>query len=842
MKVRRAYESLFQRIGVGRVYCVALLVMTAICILHQKARAQSVVRVRTEAEWQTVASDLKNTRYSPLARLNITNVKQLKGAWISKKFDDGATSWVTPVEHNGLLFVTAGARVYAMDARTGQTVWSHKTLSDSIAIEGTKQARNLAAPNWKGVGLGQGLVFLGLQDGHVIALKETTGELVWVRQTGTDQPRKGQWASVAPLYIDGVVFSGLSDGDSFQRGRVTALDANSGRILWQIFTVPGPGEPGHESWPTTNDAWTLGGGGVWTNPPVDRELGTVYFTTGNAVPAHSGDLRPGDNLYTSSVLAIDIKTGRLKWFYQLVHHDVFEADVGTPVILYDAHVGGTVRKALAVLRADGFLFQLDRETGRPILPVQERPVPQLASQNTSPTQPFPVGGESILMDCEDWRKEKIPAGFVLGCMWTPPASPPPSKDPQNVLAPFPIAKGVPMAYSPTTGYFYAVGRSQLFWPRRSQDPYFLNWTFTVPGLRTYGEFAAIDGRTGKIAWRRRIPASSVVGGPMVTGGDLVFRNSGDGSVEAYNARTGDVLWQFRTGYGGPGLGGGSPSSYTIDGEQYVAATMGSAVWAFRLGGSIPSRQDLSSSAGPEEQFSGPLIDTDEIETTSLQRTAQEPGMRYFVDEYSFNPYRARVKAGTLVMFVNNGNMRHEVIAVDGSWGTGPLGPTQQAWVRFDKPGEYVYVCKEHPWTYGQIVVTEASKSENDTTADVYGSRSLSGEPTQLSRGKEEYTKNCSTCHGEDMQGRGRAPPLVGESFMLRWRHSEIGDLLNDVRTTMPQTSPGTLSPKVYLSIVAYLLNANGAELPKGQITETKEMLQQVIVEDQFKPSDPGPAK
>jgi quinohemoprotein ethanol dehydrogenase len=223
--------------------------------------------------------------------------------------------------------------------------------------------------------------------------------------------------------------------------------------------------------------------------------------------------RPGNNLYTCSVLAVDIRTGKLRWHYQLVHHDVYEADLGIPIVLYETRVGGRRRKALAVMRADGHMFTLDRETGEPLLAVEERPVPQLESQRTSPTQPFPVNGESILMSCDEWRTEKIPAGFVLGCMWTPPASPPPSTDPQNILTPFPAAKGGLLAYSPDTQYFYAHSRSFLYWARRSQDPYFLNWVGAVPGLKAYSRFVAIDSRTGKIAWRKAVPDARTAGPP-----------------------------------------------------------------------------------------------------------------------------------------------------------------------------------------------------------------------------------------------------------------------------------------------------------------------------------------
>lgn len=785
-------------------------------------------------DWPMAGGDWGNTRYSSLSQINTRNVRKLGRAWVSKTFDEGGVSRGTPVVKNGLMFVTAGRKVYALNARTGEEVWSYKTLPDEQSpgrLGGAtgSAAYTLGIPNPRGVGVGQGLVFAGLVGGQVIALCAETGELLWVRQTGIDQPKKQQIAAVAPTYVNGELFTGLSNGDAHQRGRLLALDANTGNKLWQMFSIPDPGEPGYDSWPPFNDAWKFGGGGVWTEAPVDPELGIVYWTTGNAVPPFAGDWRPGDNLYTDSVLAVDMHTGKLRWYYQLVHHDLFEGDAGTPLILYQAQIGGKSHRAIAALRADGYLFQLDRETGKPILQVKELPVPQLESQKTSHTQPFPVGGESVLMSCLDWRKESIPAGFVLGCMWTPPASPPPSNDPQNVLAPFPSVRASPMAYSPQTGYFYTQGISMLQWPRRAQDPYFFEFYWAFPDLKIYGDIAAIDSRTGRVAWKKRIPivrtngvTPFAIGGPVVTAGGLMFRVSGDGNFDAYDAMTGDVLWRFQTGVAGAS---GSPASYEVDGEQYVAVSMGAAIWAFKLGGTA-STAITPPVSSLEEELLGAVVDTDEIETTSLERSLFGSGTRYFIDEYMFNPRRARVTAGTRVLFVNNGNMGHEIVGVDGSWGTGPLSPTQESWVRFDKPGEYAYICKNHPWVYGQLSVVAADSRppapRTSNTDEVRGNSV--GFAEQAIRGKEQFNRSCSTCHGEDLGGHAGAPALLGNTFSQRWKSASIGDLFDNIRTTMPQSSPGSLNRQTYLNIVAYLLRANSLYLKSDALKDDPHVL------------------
>ncbi|MFC4311611.1 PQQ-binding-like beta-propeller repeat protein [Steroidobacter flavus] len=792
-------------------------------------------------DWVTVGGDWGNTRYSTLTQITRNNVRLLGATWTSDVFDENGTSSVTPIVENGTMFVTAGRMVYALDARTGARLWSYKTVPDaraetmnsSLGRSREEGAAPGAIPNFRGVAVSAELIFVGLVDGHVIALNKKTGTLAWVRQTGIEEPKQQQQVSTAPIYVDGIVLTGLANGDANLRGRLTALEASTGKVLWQVFTIPGPGADGHETWPSFNNTWKFGGGGVWANAAVDRELGIAYFTTGNPVPAFAGDWRPGDNLFTCSVLAVDLRTGKLKWHYQLVHHDVFEADAGTPVVLSDLEIGRKRHKAVGILRSDGYLFQLDRRTGEPLLQVIERSVPQLSSQRTSPTQPHPVGGESILMDCEDWRKKKIPKGFVVGCMWTPPASPPPSKDAQNVLAPFPSVRVSQMAYSPQTRFFYAQGTSFLTWPRRSQDPYQLTFDTTVFNLKAYGEFAAIDGRTGKIAWKKRVYTGGKLpiylrGALLATAGGLVFRSSGDGNVESYDAETGDLLWTFQTGAVDAS---GSPVSYEVDGEQYIAVPMGSAVWAFKLGGEIPAaaaRQPPST----EGEFRGQWVQTNVIETTSMKHTQFASVNRYFIDEFAFNPTRARVAMSTAVLFVNNGNMDHEIVATDGSWGTGPLSPAQEVWLTFDSPGVRTYTCKQHPWTHGQLAVAKTEPAQGRSTRSSDGSWDNSRKlVTQVALGKQQFDNNCSACHERDLSGRGMAPSLIGDAFASRWRGAKVGQMFERIRTTMPLTEPGSLDRKAYLNIVAYLLQANDMAAGEIELEDSAEVLNNVSIAD-----------
>jgi quinohemoprotein ethanol dehydrogenase len=756
-------------------------------------------------DWPMASGDLGNQRYSTLTQIDVQTVKRLGGAWMSSKFDDSAASRATPVVKDGLLFITAGTRVYAFNAKTGKTVWNYNTAQGQGPQDSTTTSALIDAwklgyglPNAQGVAVGDEKVFVGLTDGRLIALGEHTGEVVWSKQLGDDPPKAGQSVSASPSYFNGVVYVGLANGDYHIRGRMVAIDAKNGQELWHFFTVPGPGETGHDSWPKNNNVWRVGGAGVWQSVGVDPDLGLVFFVGGNPVPQYAGESRAGDNLFCSTVVALDMKTGKLRWYYQLVHHDIWDADIATPLILYDAEINGRPRKALAALRPDGYLFMFDRETGKPLIPIQERPVPQSAYQKTAATQPFPVGADSLLPECSYWKDKVIP-GFELGCTYQPYSMGPPSSDPPNILATGFTVRFTPMAYSQQSRYFYALGIATLGWRHRADDEYYFGQFNHVPGLQNsaFGLIGAFDSKTSKIAWKKEIPMSIYTKiAPLTTAGGLMFHPWGDGNFQAYDAKTGEVLWQFQTGFGG-GIGGAA-TSYEIDGEQYVALSAGPAVWAFKLDGAVKPLPAPDLPAPNTEMFTGLIEDVDQVDTATLNRvTLWKGGPRYHLDEYGFNPYRTRVKVGTKVTWVNNGKLSHTIMAQDGSWTTGSLTPSEEGSVTFDKPGTYVYICKDHPWSYGQIIVV-ADNSQNG----VYTQE-------QARRGRSAFNQNCSTCHMEDLAGRGVAPALVGDTFSLHWGGVATGDLLNRIRTTMPQTNPGSLSPQAYLDILAFMLQSNG---------------------------------
>ncbi len=655
--------------------------------------------VPASIEWPTVSGDWANTRYSTLSAVNASTVSKLGGVWM-KKFDDAGAGRATPVVRDGLMFISAGSWVYAHNAKTGDVVWRYQSgVAQPNGIGSVDSKKNGSAyPGREGVAVGEGLVFTGLADGTVVALQEKTGAVAWSQYVGDNPPRKGQSANGAPIYANGAVFVGTAADFGF-RGQVVALNAQNGHELWRWFAVPAPGESGSETWPKNKGSWQTGGGALWLVGAADPALGLVYFGTGNAVPQYGGDNRAGDNLYTCSIVALDIKTGKLRWHYQIIRHDIWEADIAMSPVLYDVEMGGRARKGIATMRADGYLFLLDRETGKPLMPVEERKVPQDARGKTAATQLFPVNASRVLPDCDEWRKQPVPAGFVLGCFFAPA-----SLDVPNLLAPSWGMRTTPMTYSPQTGYIYAVGNASLAWFRRAEDPDFFGLGGNrVPGLPSgYSVLAALDTRTNTIAWKKEYRGGRP-SGALATAGGLLFQMMSDGAFTALDAKTGDVLWQFQTG----GAGGAGPAStYQIDGEQYVVIASRRNLWAFKLGGTIPPNATVrrAEEAATRELFTGPIQDVSDIEVASNVRDMGVTGSHYMTDEYAFSVYRARVKAGSSVRWTNNGRLVHTVTAEDGSWTTGSLNPIQVGVVKFDKPGTYTYFCKDHPWARAQLLV------------------------------------------------------------------------------------------------------------------------------------------
>jgi quinohemoprotein ethanol dehydrogenase len=277
------------------------------------------------ANWTYFGGDMNNTRYSSLSQINAQNVKTLGGAW-TIKFEGGATTRATPVVKDGVMYISAGTRLSALNAKTGATLWAWQPAKDApqrleTANIGDLINAGVGVPNPPGVSLGDGMVFVGLMDGSVAALNEKTGQAVWTQKIGYEIPKVGEAVSGTPAYANGIVFTGLANGDWAFRGKAVALDAKTGRMLWQFNTIPDPGQPGHDSWPLVKDekygdVYKQGGAGVWHPPAVDPELGLVYYVQPDSRQGESRhlDYLRQQRLHRAHHRALDgtFETGRLK--------------------------------------------------------------------------------------------------------------------------------------------------------------------------------------------------------------------------------------------------------------------------------------------------------------------------------------------------------------------------------------------------------------------------------------------------------------------------------------------------------------------------------------------------
>ncbi len=688
-------------ITLQRAFVVALLAVSTALHGIAPAQAQEPASSFSAADWPLAGGDWTSSRYSTLDEISTETIDRLGGAWVTR-LEGGGSSRSTPAVKDGVLYLTAGPRVLAVDGATGESVWTWRAEDPASG----------RAPSWQGVGLSDDLVFVGLRSVEVGAISQETGELAWATKVGSEPAMPGETVTTAPIVADGKVFVGVANGDSGGQGRVVAVDAESGELLWTFHVIPRPGEFGHDSWPQDSDIWEVGGGGVWLVGTVDPELGLVYFATGNPVPMFGGEIRGGDNLFTAAVLALDMETGELRWHYQVVRHDIWDADIATPMLLYDVEMNGQMRKGVAAIRADGYLFLFDRETGEPLIPIEQRPVPQDPGQLTADTQPFPVGAERIIPDCSLWR-DRVPPPFELSCSFFTP----PSVDTPAVVglgSPIPMVRVTPMSFSPDTGLIYAQGRSHVGFARRFDDPWISDnrpGGYDRLGLpESTGVLAAVDPRTNTVAWTQELLGGRLAtSGPMSTAGGLVFWGSADGQLDAYDAASGERLWAFQATPAGARMRPGPVSTYAIDGKQYIAMPMGGELWSFGLDGDVPPRDEPVDDAPDLVRWTGPApAETDEIQTGTVRENPSWSlgGARTALDEHTFNPQRVQVSAGTRVRFTNNGEMEHTIEARDGSWSTGAIEPGLFEHVAFDTPGTYSFHCTEHPWALGEITVVD----------------------------------------------------------------------------------------------------------------------------------------
>ena len=534
-------------------------------------------------DFPLAGGDYFNQRYSALDQINTTNVDKLGGAWSIHIDEGGAAGNLdgTPIVVNGVMYVsTARQHVLAIDAATGAIKWRYRPGSE------TRIGAN------KGVAVGDGKVFVGRRDNVLVALDQQTGRVVWERRL-TDHP--AAYTSAAPVFYNGRVYIGTAGGDNGARGQLGAYDAKTGTEIWKFFTIPAAGERFADTW--EGDSYKIGGGGIWNHVAIDPELGLIYMGVGNAAPDVWGGSRGGDNLFTASVLALDLKRGSYKWHFQEVHHDIWDHDAASPPVLADIQYQGRLRKVLVHAGKTGFLYILDRTNGKPLIGVDEKPVPQEPRMKTSTTQPFPVGDRFVPL-CPEQLLEGFERGCLFTAFWEKPILIFPGTSGGNAWAPMTYSPKTRLVYIPANVLPSAFSAKREIWDDATKRLVTVGDSqgfYRPAGVQRSGTLTAMDPTTNKVVWQKKtkFPMGGA-SGLLSTAGGLLFHGESDGNLVAYDVRNGEELWKFQTG-----AGANAPvSTYSVNGAQYVAvlsggnalymSQRGDLLWAVKLGGAVPA--------------------------------------------------------------------------------------------------------------------------------------------------------------------------------------------------------------------------------------------------------------
>ena len=507
--------------------------------------AQDLLAVPAGTDWTSYNGDYTGRRYSSLNEINATNVRKLRASWI---FHPGNSQRLeaTPVVVRGIMYVTSANDTVALDARTGRTLWRHQRALSSGLLDDAAAHKN------RGVAVWQNSVFMETDDAHLLCLDARSGALRWEVEYADKVKHYG--ATSAPLVVKDEVIVGTSGGDSGVRGFLAAYDAASGTLKWRLWTIPAPGEFGSSSWP--GDSYLHGGGTTWMPGTYDPALNTLYWTTSNPAPDFAGESRPGDDLFTDCVLAIDPDSGKLKWYFQFTPHDLYDYDANeTPVLVDIPADSGETRRLLIQANRNGFLYTLDRTNGKFLNAVQFLQKMNWAKGVDASGRPVPSGRIPTS------QGTYICPGINGATNWFSPS------------------------YNPDTGLFYVIAleNCNLFFadpkPFARGETYYGTGTKMPPDEHSQKVLLALSIPDGKPVWRYpQVGHGDSWAGTLTTAGGLVFFGDDADSLEAVDAKTGDVLWHFNTGqtiYA-------SPMTYAIDKIQYVTISAGSDVFTFSL--------------------------------------------------------------------------------------------------------------------------------------------------------------------------------------------------------------------------------------------------------------------
>jgi quinohemoprotein ethanol dehydrogenase len=562
------------------------------------------------ANWITNGGSVSNYRFSSLDEINTENVKELKGDWVTKIGKNATAAKFSAegqaLEYEGTIYISDGGdNVYAIDASSGEVAWAYEPHLPPDPLG------EVVCCGWdsRGVAIGDGMVFVSQLNGDEVALDQSTGKVKW--QTNIEKFKNGFSITSAPLYYNGRVYVGGSGGEYGVRGRLTALDAKTGKMDWRFYTTPSPKETGGDTWPN-NGTYKEGGASLWNTPSVDPKLNELYFSTSNASP-WLGANRKGENLFTASIVALNAETGKYEWHYQQVHHDLWDFDSPSPTVFFDGEMNGEERHGVGEPSKTGWVYLLDRKTGKPIYPIPEVKVPQDPAQKTWPTQPEPTmepfspieTTQSAVETAEEAVAGDKPKPKIVGTkIFTPMSS-----DPNVINLTANSAVGgdnwPPSSFDPKDDMYFVCSQSgALGLVVPPKEPKFVQGKNTVgsetvvaSGFETPGFLTAYDMTTGKIKWQNKFP-ESCYSGAVSTAGGLVFVGHNNGELAAYDVQTGEELWSFQTGAGANTTAtvfedeGEEKIAFYAGGNSLAATTHGENFWVFSLKGTMAQEKGL----------------------------------------------------------------------------------------------------------------------------------------------------------------------------------------------------------------------------------------------------------
>jgi alcohol dehydrogenase (cytochrome c) len=498
---------------------------------------------RKPTQWPTYSGDYSGQRHSPLTQITPANAHRLAAQWtfqtgiIPRRGYEG-----TPLVVDGVMYLTGPFNTaWAVDARTGRRFWQYRRELPNDLTYGA------VSPVNRGMGLLGDRLFLPTADAHLVALDARTGTVLWDVEMA--DYKVGYAATAAPLVVRDKVIVGISGGDFPTRGFLDAYDPRTGARLWRFYTVPAPGEPGSETWPTS-EAMARGGGATWVTGSYDPELNLLYWGTGNPSPLYYGENRKGSNLYTASIIAVDADTGKLKWYHQFTPHDLHDWDSNHVPVVADLTIGGQPQKVVMVANRNGFFYVFERATGKLLV---GKPF-----SDTTWARELDANGHPIVLN--DGSKGCLPD------QWGSTNHMPPSYDPVRRLF-FVTVRETCAAYFPVNDTIVPGRIANSGTVRRDPD-----------AERNYGVLRAIDPTNVERKWEFRY-SSPTMAGVMSTASGVVFAGDNEGNFMAFDAATGKNLWFYPTG---APIWGAAPMTFMIDGRQHVVVGSGTNVTAYAL--------------------------------------------------------------------------------------------------------------------------------------------------------------------------------------------------------------------------------------------------------------------